>query len=201
MVTKAFHECLIDVYRGEVSGEAAFESMLGTADGVQQQYVMGSLVQFETEGKAIIRPLLMRLGLSMLEDSEGRAAGAAGGAQLGSLPWVERFAALRGLVEVNYLPRYLELGTLVSAEEDREAARIAAFMADARARHRRARNERHVGPRRSRRTRRRAATLSPASSRLIRPARVRLTETCGAATRRCRVRRRYRRRTPGHVRR
>jgi hypothetical protein len=129
MVTKAFQECLIDVYRGEVAGEAAFESMLGTADGVQQQYVIGSLLQFETEGKAIIRPLLMRLGLSMLEDSEGRAAGAAGGAALGSLPWVERFAALRGLVEANYLPRYLELGTLVSVEEDREAARIAAFMA------------------------------------------------------------------------
>src|SRR5262249_3282948 len=46
-----------------------------------------------------------------------------------SLPWVERFVTLRSLVEANYLPRYLELGTLVSAEEDREAARIAAFMA------------------------------------------------------------------------
>jgi hypothetical protein len=42
---------------------------------------------------------------------------------------VERFVTLRSLVEANYLPRYLELGTLVSAEEDREAARIAAFMA------------------------------------------------------------------------
>jgi len=129
MVTKAFQECLIDVYRGEVAGEAAFESMLGTADGVEQQYVIGSLLQFETEGKAIIGPLLMRLGLSMLEDPEGRAGGAAGGAQLGSLPWVERFVALRSVVEANYLPRYLELGTLVSAEEDQEAARIAAFMA------------------------------------------------------------------------
>ena len=128
MVTKAFKECLIDVYRGEVAGEAAFETMLGTADGIEQQYVIGSLLQFETEGNAIIRPLLMRLGLSMLEDSEGRAGGAAGGAHLGSLPWVERFVALRSLVEANYLPRYLELGTLVSAEEDPEAARIAAFM-------------------------------------------------------------------------
>jgi hypothetical protein len=129
MVTKAFTECLIDVYRGEVAGEAAFESMLATADGVEQQYVIGSLLQLETEGKAIIRPLLARLGLSMLEDPEGRAGGAAGGAHLGSLPWVERFVTLRSLVEANYLPRYLELGTLVSAEEDREAARIAAFMA------------------------------------------------------------------------
>ena len=129
MVTKAFQECLIDVYQGEVAGEAAFEKMLGSVDGVEQQYVVGSLLQFETEGKAIIRPLLLRLGLSMLEDSEGRTGGAAGGAHLASLPWVERFVALRSLVEANYLPRYLELGTLVSAEEDRDAARVAMFMA------------------------------------------------------------------------
>jgi hypothetical protein len=47
---------------------------------------------------------------------------------LSNLPWVERFVALRSLVEANYLPRYVELATLVSVEEDREAARIAAFM-------------------------------------------------------------------------
>jgi hypothetical protein len=128
MVTKAFRECLIDVYRGEVAGEAAFESMLGIADGAEQQYVVGSLLQFETEGKAIIRPLLMRLGLSMLEDPEGRAGGAAGGAQLNALPWVERFAILQEMVKANYLPRYLELATLVSRDDDPEAARVAAFM-------------------------------------------------------------------------
>src|SRR5262245_17170969 len=94
MATKAFQECLVDVYRGEVSGEAAFASMLGTADGVEQQYVVGTLLQLETEGKALLRPLLVRLGLSMLEDPDTRAAGAAGGAQLGSVPWVECFAAL-----------------------------------------------------------------------------------------------------------
>ena len=127
MVTKAFQECLIDVYRGEVTGEAAFESMLGGADGVQETYVVGSLLQLETEGKAIIRPLLMRFGLSLI-DPEGRAAGAAGGEQLGSLAWVERFVALRDLVQATYLPRYLELATLVSPEDDHEAARVAAFM-------------------------------------------------------------------------
>src|SRR5262245_66313468 len=128
MAAKEVPECAVDLARGEGAGEAAFEAMLGNADGVQQRYVIGSLLQFETEGKAIIRPLLMRLGLSMLEDAEGRAGGAAGGAHLGSLPWVERFVTLRSLVEANYLPRYLELGTLVSAEEDREAARTEGSM-------------------------------------------------------------------------
>jgi hypothetical protein len=128
MVSKAFTECLIDVYRGEIVGEAVFGGMLELAGNVQQRYILGSMLQFETEGKAIIRPLLMRLGLSMLEDSDGRTAGAAGAARLNVLPWVERFAALEEAVKTKYLPRYLELATLVSAEEDQEAARLAAFM-------------------------------------------------------------------------
>jgi hypothetical protein len=102
--------------------------MLGIAEDRQQRYVIGSLLQFETEGKAIIRPLLMRLDLSMLEDPEGRTGGAAGAVGLSSLGWVERFAALQEVVKANYLPRYLELATLVSLDEDAEAARIAAFM-------------------------------------------------------------------------
>ena len=127
MLTKAFQECLIDVHRGEVLGEAAFESMLGAATNAQERYVIGSLLQLETEGKAIVRPLLVRLGLSVL-DPDGHAAGSAGGEQLSQLPWIERFAALRDLTKANYLPRYLELATLVSADEEPEAARIAAFM-------------------------------------------------------------------------
>jgi hypothetical protein len=128
MVTKAFRECLIDVYRGEIVGEAVFEGMLGIAEDAQQKYIIGSMLQFETEGKAIIRPVLMRLGLSMLEDPAGRAGGAAGSAQLNALPWVERFATLQKIVKANYLPQYLELATLVSPEEDAEAAKLAVFM-------------------------------------------------------------------------
>ena len=130
MVSKAFTECLIDVYRGEVVGEAVFGGMLEIAEDMEQRYILGSMLQFETEGKAIIRPLLMRLGLSMLEGSEGRSAGAAGAARLNAQPWVERFAALEEAVKSKYLPRYLELAKLVSAEEDLEAARLAAFMGE-----------------------------------------------------------------------
>src|SRR5262245_50977118 len=86
------------------------------------------MLQFETEGKAIMRPLLMRLGLSMLEDPESRSGGAAAAAAMSGLGWGERFGALRQVVESTYLPRYLELATLVSPEGDAEAARIAAFM-------------------------------------------------------------------------
>ena len=130
MPSKEFEECLIDVYHGEVTGEVAFESMLSKAETDEQRYIVGTMLQFETEGKAMIRPLLMRFGLPMLDGPDGRSAGAAASNQMNSLPWVERFAAMSEIVKANYLPRYEELATLITSEEDPEAARIAAFMGD-----------------------------------------------------------------------
>ena len=102
--------------------------MLGSADGAEQRYVVGSLLQLETEGKAVIRPLLMQLGLWTVEDPAGRGEGTAAGAALSAVPWAERFAMVRDTTNTVYLPRYLELATLVSAEDDPEAAKVAAFM-------------------------------------------------------------------------
>ncbi len=128
MTSSAFRECLLDIYRGEVLGEAVFAEMLAGAKGPDEVYVIGSLLQFETEGKALVRPVLARLGLSMIESAEGRAQGAGAGAQLGALPWLDRFAAMHETVSTQFLPRYEELAGLVRAEDDPEAARVAAFM-------------------------------------------------------------------------
>jgi hypothetical protein len=128
MASKEFQECLIDVYRGELTGEVAFESMLGSAETDEERYVLGTMLQFETEGKAMIRPLLMRLGLPMFDDPNGRSDGVAASTAMNSLPWLERFGTMREIVEANYLPRYEELAMLITAEEDSEAARIATFM-------------------------------------------------------------------------
>jgi hypothetical protein len=130
MITKAFQECLTDVYRGEIIGEAAFDRMLGGLVEPEQKYIIGSLLQFETEGKAIVRPLLVRLGLPIGEDAEAKAQGLAGGTTLNGMPWIERFAGLRDTVKSKFLPRYAELATLVSAEDEPEAARVAKFMAE-----------------------------------------------------------------------
>lgn len=130
MATKLFQECLVDVYRGEVTGEAAFERMLASAETAEQRYILGTILQFETEAKAMIRPLLMRLNLPMFDDPEARPAGVAASAQLNNLPWLERFATMRDVARADYLPRYEELATLISAQEDPEAARIATFMGE-----------------------------------------------------------------------
>ncbi|WP_109356281.1 hypothetical protein [Sphingorhabdus sp. EL138] len=130
MISKEFKECLTDVYHGEIAGEVATDILLANAEDAEQTYILGTLLQFETEGKAIVRPLLTRCGLDLYEDEESRTNGKNLGEQMSALPWTDRFATLHELVSVNYLPRYEELAMLVSAEEDAEAARIAIFMGD-----------------------------------------------------------------------
>ena len=66
MLNQDFLECLNEVYIGEQVGEVAFDALLGKAETPEQTYIMGSLLQFETEGKACIRPVLSPLARSML---------------------------------------------------------------------------------------------------------------------------------------
>ena len=130
MISTEFKECLADIYHGEIAGEIATDILLANAEGAEQTYILGTLLQFETEGKAILRPLLTRCGLDLYEDEESRSNGRNLGEQMSALSWTDRFATLHELVSIKYLPRYEELATLVSAEDDAEAARIANFMGD-----------------------------------------------------------------------
>lgn len=130
MVSKLFRDCLMDVYIGEHAGEAAFEVMLSHAEDDEQRYIFGTLLQAETEGKALMRPLISRLGLPLLDPGNTRAETAAATQQFKALPWRDRFAVLGETVRTTYLPRYAELATLVTADEDAEAAKIAQFMGD-----------------------------------------------------------------------
>ena len=96
MQNKAFQQCLADVYHGEIVGEVAFDNMLSQVSAPQEQYIVGSLLQYEAEAKAMMRPLLMRYGLAMHDANQGYATGQAASGQINQLPWAERFAALRG---------------------------------------------------------------------------------------------------------
>ncbi len=120
----------MDVYLGEHSGEAAFEVMLGAAEDDEQRYVLGTLLQAETEGKALMRPHIARLGLPLFDKSAVGSDGIAAAESLNALPWRERFASMNEFVKANFLARYEELASLVSADEDAEAAKIAQFMGD-----------------------------------------------------------------------
>ena len=130
MVSEAYKECLIDIYRGEQVGEAIFETMLPWAKDNEQRYILGSLLQLETEGKAIIRPVLMKFGLSVAEIPETRAEGAAAAAGIEDQSWLDQFATMAKGIEKVFLPKYEELAKLVTEEEDVEAYRLAKFMGE-----------------------------------------------------------------------
>ena len=130
MVTQAFKDRLAGIYRGEQVGEAIFETKLPKAADADQRYILGSLLQFETEGKAKIRPLLMKYDMSIAEDGGARPEGTAAANAIGQMPWRERFDTMAKSINAIYLPKYQELEKLVTENEDAEAYRLARFMGE-----------------------------------------------------------------------
>jgi hypothetical protein len=123
LISKAFQECLVDIYKGEVLGESLFSEILAAVTSPSQVYVLGSMLQLETEAKATLRPLLARLGLDLKEDRASRANGRATAAKLNRLPWTERFAAIHDSIVKMFLPRYLMLSSLITPKAVRRQER------------------------------------------------------------------------------
>ena len=128
MVSSVFREALLDRYHGEQFGEAVFETLLSEAQDLEQAYVFGTLLQLESEGKAVLRPVLSKLGLALDEHPASRPRGVAGAQTLQSMPWHDKFAAMAEGVRARGLPQYEALATLVGAEEDPAAFELACFM-------------------------------------------------------------------------
>ncbi len=128
MVSQIFKDCLSYIYRGEQVGEALFEVAFQTAKTPEQRYIMGSLLQLETEGKTLIRPMLMKLGVPIDVQPEARSEGEWAGNQLIEMSWEEQFAAMADGIEKTFLAKYEELAKLVTEEEDPAAYKLATFM-------------------------------------------------------------------------
>ena len=128
MTNLLFKECLTDVYHGEQTGEIAYEGMLQMADTPEQAFIIGSFLQLETEGKALMRPTLVRYGVPLVDTPAARENGIAAADGLAEIPWEEKFSAISEMVKASYLPRYEELASLISPDEDPEAYKLAKFM-------------------------------------------------------------------------
>ena len=124
-----FKECLLEVYHAEQTGEIIFELMLKNAQNKEEYFVFGSMLQLETEAKAIMRPTLVELELSIEEDVSLRKQGVAIGETFKEIPFVELIQNIEQSVKNIYLPQYEELETLVT-EEDTEYFKLARFMGD-----------------------------------------------------------------------
>ena len=128
-MNKKFKECLTEVYLGEQAGEMIFESLLTTVEDDDQRYIFSNMLQLETEGKAIMRPLLVKLGIPIEENKLLRDQGLQIAESFKGISFKEQFENIYQSVKNYYLPQYEELSTLVD-EEDSEAYHIANFMGE-----------------------------------------------------------------------
>lgn len=128
MVDRAFREALLDVYHGEQFGEAFFVELLPHAVDRDQRYILGSLLQLEAEGQAIMRPVMTKLELPLNEHPGVRPLGKTRAEMLRDMSWTDQFSAMAAGIRAKGLPKYEELATLVSEDEDPEAFALAAFM-------------------------------------------------------------------------
>ena len=128
-MNKRFKECLLDVYHAEQTGEVIFESMLRYAQNKEERFILGSMLQLETEAKAIMRPSLVQLELPIEEEKLSREQGIIIGESFKEMPFAELMQNIEKSVRNIYLPQYEELETLIT-EEDSDYFKLAKFMGD-----------------------------------------------------------------------
>ena len=128
-MNKKFKECLLDVYHREQTGEMIFEYLLKYAQNKEERYIYGSMLQFETEAKAVMRPLLLKLDLPIGEEIVSRERGIEIGLSLKEIPFKELMKDVEKSIEKHYLPLYEELESLAD-EEEAEECFVSKFMGD-----------------------------------------------------------------------
>ena len=94
-----------------------FEYLLKYAQNEEERYIYGSMLQFETEAKAVMRPLLQKLDLPIGEEIVSRERGIEIGLSLKEVPFKELMKDVEKSIENHYLPLYEELESLADEEE------------------------------------------------------------------------------------
>ena len=77
MSLQEYRSALEEQYQGEVAGETSICQLLKQFTSPRQQYLLGSMLQLETETKARLRPAAAKLGISLIESDSARASGEA----------------------------------------------------------------------------------------------------------------------------
>ena len=107
-------------YHGEVLGEAFFGYCLAHETDPGLFHKWGSLLQLETETKARLRPYMMRLGLSLVqEDVTGKMAEITAG--LPEKSWQEKMEIIASVTDF-YLGKFYEIEAAAPEGEEREMA-------------------------------------------------------------------------------
>jgi hypothetical protein len=88
----------MELYQGEVLGEALFSRMLALAAESRRRFQFGVMLQYESETKIRLRPFLARLGLPLVENEAQRAAGIELGTRYAALAWPDFVAEFHSAI-------------------------------------------------------------------------------------------------------
>lgn len=116
---------LIELYQGEVLGEALFDALLPMAETDDQRMKLAMMVQLETETKARLRPILLKAGIDIAESAVMRAQGQAMAASLRDMSWRQKMGAVHAQLSGSFVPRYHEIACLFDGTNDAAWSMIA----------------------------------------------------------------------------
>lgn len=119
---REYLEGVMDVYQGEVYGEALFSGLAAASLAADRRRKFEQLLQLESEAKVRLRPFLARLGLSVVEDEQSRAAGRELATELAAQPWEQLLRSFRADID-RFIERYRRLAD-GAPPEDQEPLRF-----------------------------------------------------------------------------
>jgi len=115
MSLEEYRVALQEQYQGEVTGEVSICQLLKQFGSPRQQYLLGSMLQLETETKARLRPAAASLGIDLVESDDARADGNAIAELVKGLDWQSSMGTLEGLL-VDFVLRYREIASMAPPE-------------------------------------------------------------------------------------
>src|ERR1051326_429600 len=101
-----YAEALLDLYSGEVLGEAVYSALVAAGRNDDERLKWGTLLQLETETKAWLRAAMVAHDVSIAEQTADREKGIAIGEQFKTLSWMAQMQALHDAITDEFLPRY-----------------------------------------------------------------------------------------------
>ena len=128
LISGEFKESLLNVYRGEQFGEAFYETLLAETDDENEKVILASLLQLETEGKAKVRPFIIKYGLPAYDNPQSITGGVETARRLANESWRTKFEAMAVIIREQGLPQYEGLIKKVDPDEEPEAAELAEFV-------------------------------------------------------------------------
>jgi hypothetical protein len=115
MSLEEYKLALEEQYQGEVTGEVSICQLLKQFASPRQQYLLGTMLQLETETKARLRPAAASLGIDLVESDQAHADGEALAELAKGLDWQSSMRTLEGPL-ADFTSRYREIASIAPPE-------------------------------------------------------------------------------------